>query len=530
MASPSADNTTATVMPPTGSGIGELLRIAAPTVATMTSYTLMTFVDKWLVSHLGATFVGAQGNGGLAAWVPQSVAMGTLQIVNTYVSQNNGAGKPERAPAYAWNGIWLALLWGLALIPYALFALPALFSAAGIDGEQSALATQYGSVLVFGAGINMATRAVSQFFYGMQRAGVITFAGVLANIINLFISSALVFGNGPVPDGLGPIGAWAHWVGSALNIQPMGIVGSAWGTVAATCIELLIPLAIFLSPRMNALYRTRSAWRWSMPHVKDIIRTGWPGGLMMGNEMVCWGFFMVYLVSGFGPQHASAGWIAHQYMSMSFMPAVGISIAASSIVGKYIGAGLPLIARQRALLAVKLGVAYMGTCGVLFVVFRTPLSDFFIASGTSPADREELIRLSSQMLIAAAAFQLFDAGAMVLTGALRGAGDTFYPGMVTVVASWTVIVAGGLAMTHFFPELKSVGAWIAAAAYIFILCVALSIRFLGGKWMKIQLLKTSSTGHAPAAHCAQCGSDIAGQAARECPECGVVSGMLPSRE
>ena len=56
---------------------------------------------------------------------------------------------------------------------------------------------------------------------------------------------------------------------------------------------------------------------------------------MFGNEMVCWGFFMVHLVSGFGPQHASAGWIAHQYMSLSFMPAVGISVACTAIVGKY---------------------------------------------------------------------------------------------------------------------------------------------------------------------------------------------------
>jgi MATE family multidrug resistance protein len=172
----------------------------------------------------------------------------------------------------------------------------------------------------------------------------------------------------------------------------------------------------------------------------------------------------------------------------------------------------------------------MGTCGVLFVVFRTPLADFFISSGTSPADREELIRLSGHMLIAAAAFQLFDAVAMVLTGALRGAGDTFYPGMVTVVASWSVIVAGGLAMTHLFPELKSIGAWVAAATYIFVLCVALSVRFLSGKWMKIQLLKTSSTGHAPAAPRCSCGSDIAGLAARQCPECGAVSGVIPSRE
>jgi MATE family multidrug resistance protein len=174
---------------------------------------------------------------------------------------------------------------------------------------------------------------------------------------------------------------------------------------------------------------------------------------------------------------------------------------------------------------VRLGVAYMGTCGVLFVVFREPLAHFFVTDGTPPEQRAELVRLAGQMLIAAAAFQLFDAVAMVLTGALRGAGDTFYPGAVTVVASWSVIVGGGLLITRLFPDLKSVGAWIAAALYIFTLCVALLVRFAGGKWMQIRLLKESSTETAasPAALCPSCGTDIAGLAAGQCVECGCIS-------
>ena len=118
----------------------ELFKIAGPTVATMTSYTLMQFVDKWLVSHLGPEYVGAQGNGGLAAWVPQSIAMGMFTVVNTYVSQNMGAGKPERGSAYAWNGLWIAFAYWLLLLPYAQ-TLPALFKLADMDPQQAALAT-----------------------------------------------------------------------------------------------------------------------------------------------------------------------------------------------------------------------------------------------------------------------------------------------------------------------------------------------------------------------------------------------------
>ncbi|MBL8760837.1 MAG: MATE family efflux transporter [Phycisphaerae bacterium] len=478
------------------SPLRELLAVAGPTVATMLSYTLMTFTDKWLVSRLGPEYVGAQGNGGLAAWVPQSIAIGALNVVNTFVAQNHGAGRPERGPAYVWNAVWIgAIYWIVVLLPLAA-VLPRVFASIGMDAQQGAWATQYGQILLLGGVLNMWTRSLSQFFYGMHRAGIVMVAGIAANIVNLFISAVLIFGDGPVPDDLGLFGRVCGWMGTALGIKPMGIAGSAWGTVIASGVELLIPLAVFLGPKMNAAYHTRRAWRWSLSHVKDIGRVGWPAGLMFGNEMICWAFFMVYLVSHFGPEHASAGWIAHQYMSLSFMPAVGISVACQAIVGKQIGAGRPDLAEARAWLATKLAIVYMGVCGVLFVVFRASLVRLFIEDGTAAPRADELVRLGSMMLIATAAFQLFDATAMVMSGALRGAGDTVFAGVATVIASWTIIVGGGFFTIRVFPGLESLGPWIAAAVYIFALCVLLLGRFLTGKWKSMRLVEPPTTGEA----------------------------------
>lgn len=475
-------------MTPDPNPLREMARIAVPTIATMASYTCMQFADKWLVSRLGSEYVGAQGNGGLASWVPISLAMGTVQIINSYVAQNMGAGKPERGSAYAWNGIWLALIWSIVLLPFGM-ALPWIFRHTDMDPQQAVWAGQYGQILVYGSFLTMATRSLSQFFYGLHHAGIITVAGVAANIFNLIISAVLVFGNGPIPAGLGQFGELAGYLGRSLGIAPMGINGSALGTVIATGIELAIPLAVFLGPKYNAKYHTRRAWRWSASHIKDILRVGWPGGAMFGNEMICWGFFMVYLVSHFGAQHASAGWIAHQYMSLSFMPAVGISVAVSALVGKYIGARRTDLAAARAWLGLWLALAYMGLCGILFVVFRFELIDLFVEEGTPPDQRAEIVRLGAGFLIAAAAFQLFDAVAMTMSGALRGAGDTVWIGILTVTLAWVVIVGGGLAMVRWMPQLQSLGPWIAAASYIMLLSVVALGRFLAGNWRSMSLIK-----------------------------------------
>jgi len=469
----------------------ELLKIAAPTVATMTSYTLMQFVDKFLVSRIGPdpVYVGAQGNGGLAAFVPIALAMGALTVINSYVSQNMGAGKPERGPAYAWNGMWMAAAyWLVLLVPYGL-ALPWIFGQAGLDGEQGRLAAVYGEILVYGAVLTMWTRALSQFFYGMHKAGIILIAGLAANVFNLVLSSFLIFGKDAWPVEMGAVGEAGRSIAAAVGLPALGVAGSAYGTVISTGLELAIPLVLFLGPGFNRKFQTRSQWRLSWPHVRDLFRIGWPAGLMFGNEMICWGYFMVYLVSHFGKVHATAGWIAHQYMSLSFMPAVGISVACTAVVGKYMGMGRPDLAARRAWLGLRLAAVYMALCGVLFVVFRRPMIGLFVAEGTDPAVEAELIRLGSMFLIATATFQAFDGIAMTLGGALRGAGDTVAPGIVTVVLSWLVIVGGGTMAVEFLPGLSSLGPWIAAAVYIVLLSQYLLFRFIGGRWRSMKLVK-----------------------------------------
>jgi multidrug resistance protein, MATE family len=482
----------------------ELLKIAAPTVATMTSYTLMTFVDKLMSSRIGPDpiYVGAQGNGGLSSWVAISVFSGLLSIINTYVSQNLGAGRADRAPAYAWNGLWIALgAFVLVMIPYGV-ALPSIYHAmrdTSLSPEQIArvvlrdqIATEYARVLIFFSLFTMTRLALAQYFYGMHRPMVVLVACVAANLTNFVINSVLIYGpQAPAPVGNAALDWWfAHAadLARALGIPRLGVVGSGYGTVVATLVELLILMGVFLSAKYQRLFKTRDHWRLSMQHIKDLLKLGWPAGLMFGNEMVCWGLFMVYFVGHFGTEHSTAGWIAHQWMSLSFMPAVGISVAVTAMVGKCMGMKRPDLAAQRAWMGLRVAMVYMGICGVCFVVFRRELIGLFLDSTTPPEQAARLVALGGKFLILTAIFQLFDAVAMATSGALRGAGDTVFPGVVTVVASWVLIVGGGWATITYFPQWESLGPWGASSVYIITLSLFLLGRFLSGKWKQIKLV------------------------------------------
>jgi len=485
-----------------------MLTIAIPSVATMTSYTIMAFVDKFMVKDIGEdpVYISAQSNGSMFVWMFMAYVLGMNGVINSFVSQNLGAGKAERGAAYTWNGLWIGLLYFVVLMVPMYWMLPGLFSQSwmfGNDPQLAGLSTDYAQVVLLGGVFVIAARSLHHYFYGMHRANVVLVSAVAGNLTNVFVNLLLIFGDKgmPVPEGvlgdyvIGPITQPIAALASSMGIEAMGITGAALGTLAGSAVEFVVPFLLFLSPRYARLFGTRKAWKVSVQCIKDLVKVGTAPGFMFINEMVCWTILMVWLVPRGGEAvgddpvlHNTVGWIALQYMHLSFMPAVGISIATQAMVGKAMGMGRPDIALARTMLALKITLGYMGLCALCFVVFREPLIEVFINEGTSAEETARLIEIGVLIMIAAAVFQIFDAVAITLTGALRGAGDTVWPGVATIILSWVCIPGIGYAMIKLAPQLGSIGPWIGASLYIIGLGIALAVRFYGGKWKSMTLV------------------------------------------
>ena len=108
---------------PPGRALGELLRLAGPTVAQMASYTVMQFLDTWMLARLGETAPTAAGNSGMFAFAVISLPFGVLWVVNTLVSQSFGRRDFASCGRYLWQGIWFALAFSLLLLPAQIDAL-----------------------------------------------------------------------------------------------------------------------------------------------------------------------------------------------------------------------------------------------------------------------------------------------------------------------------------------------------------------------------------------------------------------------
>ena len=164
------------------------------------------------------------------------------------------------------------------------------------------------------------------------------------------------------------------------------------------------------------------------------------------------------------------------------MPAAGLGLAVTAAVGKSIGQNRLDLARSYVRWGLLFNVCYMGPIGIAMAVLRRPLTSLF-------NDDPQVIYWAGPMMILCAVFQFGDALNITFGHALRGAGDTLWPAVVWLITSTVLLVGGSLVMVRIFPDLFSIGPWIAATVYICLCGLLMYARYRWGPWQRMQLLR-----------------------------------------
>ena len=153
-------------------------------------------------------------------------------------------------------------------------------------------------------------------------------------------------------------------------------------------------------------------------------------------------------------------------VSTTFMIPLGVSTAAAVRVGHVIGRGDPRGAAHSGWLAVGLGAALMSACGLALVAVPQVIARLFTPDAVIIAAAVPLLRL-------AAFFQLFDGLQVVITGALRGAGNTATP-MICHIVGYGVIGLPLGAVLCFREGMGAPGLWIGLSTGLILIGIALA--------------------------------------------------------
>lgn len=446
-------------------GASEVLVVAYPLILSEMSFTLQTFVDRVFLTWYSPEAVAGAVTGLFATLGLIGTFIGTGEYLTTFVAQYCGAGRHERVGAAMWQGIYFSLLAGLlvgALLPLA----GPFFSLAGHEPGVQACEVTYARILMAGAFPVVLMATLSAFFAGRGQTPVVLRVNLLATAVNVVLDYLWIFGHGGFPRA--------------------GVAGAAWATVVSQTAGAGAFLLLMLKREHRAAFHTLSAWRLEPRLLGRLLRFGVPTGLQFSLEIFAFALFMMIL-GRIGTVPLAASGIAFNLNMIVFLPMLGLGVGVSSLVGRYLGAGRPELAERATWTAFCLSLAYMSLCGALYLLAPGPLLAPY-AAGADPATFPAVAEIAVVLLRFVALYSIFDMMNVVFAAGLKGAGDTAYPMVATVVLSWSAMLVPAYVACVRMGGGAYV-AWTAASAYIALLGLLMLRRFRAGRWKAMRVIE-----------------------------------------
>ena len=431
--------------------------LAWPSIITNIFYATSSIVAIKVVGGLGPDAIAAAVTGQRVTFILQAVLTGVLAGSTALIARNWGAKNKEEAGIFFTRTVQLVLF--IALITSIIiwhFAEP-LVTFFGLKGDALTLSIEYlrsiaPFYIAFGCGLGLIT--------ALRAVGDVKTPMIIGVIMNLFaIFFMLVFVNG--------------WLG----FPEYGVRGAALGIGLSFLIGAILLIVFWLSNQLPVKYS--SIFTLDTYRVKEIFKVGLPAALEQVIFQVGITAFLI-LVALYGTEAYAAYGIGVQILSFSFVIGFGFSIAGATLVGQHLGAGDTDQARRAGWGAMRLSIVSMTFFGILITLFAEPLARFMI-------DNDEVVRLSVIFIWLLGSMQPLMAIEFSLGGALRGAGDTKTPLMITLTCLLFIRVLLALIFYMLDASVEIIFSTL-VADYIVkgFLYVA---RFRSNKWMQAMKLR-----------------------------------------
>ncbi len=387
-----------------------LITLAVPIVATNVFQSLYQLIDTFWVGRLGADAVAA-----VSLSFPLSFLMisagGGLSIAGAILVAQSFGARDQRATDHAAGQTLLVVGVVSAVLSVAGYLLSdplvAFFRPTPAVTE---MAVEYLQVTFLGL--------VAVFVYfvfqallrgvGDVKTPLVVVGGTV--VLNFFLDPLLILGWGPVPG--------------------YGVVGAAWATIVAQGLAGAVGLAILFSGRYGIHVRGADL----VPDtglVRKILRLGIPSSVEQSARALGLAVMML-LVASFGTTAIASYGIGARILSFVIIPAMGLAMATSTVVGQNVGAREDERAVWAARLSMIAGFVGLSAAGAVLFLLAEPVVAAFVPG------EAEVIRLGTHFIhIMAPTFGLFGVQ-MVMGGALAGAGNTVASMLLSVLAFWVL--------------------------------------------------------------------------------------------
>lgn len=419
---------------------------------------IVGLVDTVMVSSLGPGAIAAVGITNQPRLIVLSIIMSLNVGVTAVIARRKGEDNRRDANQVLRQCLILCASLSIVfgMLAFA-FARPLLvFAGAGADIIADAVI--YFKILMAGMIFNGLSLTINAAQRGAGNTRIAMRTNIAANVVNVVFNYLLINGH--------------------LGFPKLGVAGAAIATVLGTAVSFAMALFSLFHRDSFLDIRARGSWRFQPAALKSIFNIS--SSALVEQLFMRIGFFAyAKIVAGLGTIAFATHQICMNILSLSFTFGDGLAVACSALVGQNLGAKRPDLAMIYGKVGQRIALLISAFLSVVFFTLARPLMSLF----TSDAG---IIAAGVPLLYLTAVISYAQISNVVMTGCLRGAGDTRYVAIISMIS--IMIVRPGLSYLLCYPAgLGLLGAWIGVLIDQFLRISASLPRFYSGKWTKIKV-------------------------------------------
>jgi putative MATE family efflux protein len=443
-----------------GSIAGALVRLSLPIIAASMLTTAYQLTDTWWVGRLSDNAVAA-----VTLCFPINFLMvalgGGLAIAGSVlIAQYKGRGDERAMNHVTAQTLIMVLAAAIVLSGGGYYFSEPIMRFMGAKGDVLPDAVRFLQITFIGFIFVFGFFVYQSLVRGIGSVQIPMLIVLLTVILNFALDPLFIFG-------------W-RW------IPAMGVAGAGMATLSTQALAAAIGFFLLFSGRHGLRPRLADFWPdWQV--IRKTFYLGLPASVEQATRALSM-LMMTLLVSNFTMIDVAAYGIGIRVLTFVVIPAMGLSMATTTLVAQNLGAGKLQRAEQTALIASLMSFFIPTVGGMALFIFSVPLAAFFVPrSPEAIAESAHFLRIIS-LALGCIGLQ------HTLTGTLRGAGNTMAAMILTIVSAWVIQFPLAYAMSR-HTSLGVDGIWWSHPIGMFISVLVCLVWFLGGDWKRTKLLE-----------------------------------------
>lgn len=434
-----------------------IVLLAIPMMLEMIMESVFALVDLYFVGHLpnSKNAIQTVGLTESVLTIIYSLAIGMSMAATALVARRIGEKNPEAAARAGMQVIVMAVIINIVIGAVGIYFAEDILLIMGASAETATEGINFVRIMMGSSLAIMLLFLINGIFRGAGNAAIAMQSLWIANIANCILCPLLIRGLGPIP--------------------AFGLTGAAMATSIGRSLGVCYQI-YHLTKGSGAIKIKLSYFKPHFEQMKAITKIAAPA-IFQFSIASCSYIFLTELVATTGGEVGSAGFQTGLRLMMFFMlPAWGLSNASATLVGQNMGAGHLDRAERSVFVTMKYMIIFMGTVSILFITCGNYFAAFFT---TDPAIKKVAVEA---LRIMGYGFVLYGIG-MVLISAFNGAGDTWTPTWINVIAFWVFQIPFAYFLAKHL-DMGPTGVFIAIPVAEVGITLAGFILFKKGKWKK----------------------------------------------